>query len=73
MRRVAGYQHWKGAAIGSAAGAVLGALLGARARTACSDCDMDGGDVVKASLVTAGIGGAFGFLIGLASPRYEPR
>jgi hypothetical protein len=70
-RRVAGYQHWKGAAIGGTAGALLGALLGARARTGCSDCDMDDGDVVKATLVTAGIGGAFGFLIGLASPKDE--
>ena len=60
-RRPVGYQHWKGAAIGATSGALLGALLGLRG----------GSDVVKASLVTAGLGGAFGFLIGLASPKYE--
>ena len=71
-RRLVGYQHWKGAAIGATSGALLGALLGLRARTGgCSDCNMSGSDVVKASLVTAGLGGAFGFLIGLASPKYE--
>jgi hypothetical protein len=70
-RRLAGYQHWKGAAIGATSGAVLGALLGLRARTACSDCNMTGTDLVNVSLVTAGLGGAFGFLIGLASPKYE--
>lgn len=70
-RRVVGYQHWKGAAVGATSGAVLGALLGLRARTGCSDCNMTGSDVVKASLVTGGLGGAFGFLIGLASPKYQ--
>ena len=59
-RRLVGYQHWKGAATGATSGALLGALLGLRA----------GSDVAKASLVTAGLGGAFGFLIGLASPKY---
>jgi hypothetical protein len=72
-RRLVGYQHWKGAAIGASSGALLGALLGWRARSGCSDCNMTGSDVVKASLVTAGLGGAFGFLIGLASPKYEVR
>jgi hypothetical protein len=72
-RRLVGYQHWKGAAIGAGSGALVGALLGLRARTGCSDCNMTGSDVVKASLVTAGLGGAFGFLIGLASPKYQPR
>jgi hypothetical protein len=72
-RRVVGYQHWKGAAIGSAGGALLGALLGLRARSGCSDCNLTGSNILKASLVTAGVGGAFGFLVGLASPRYESR
>jgi hypothetical protein len=70
-RRVVGYQHWKGAAIGAAGGALLGALLGSGVLSRCSDCDNTDSDVVKASLVTAGLGGAFGFLVGLASPKYE--
>ena len=70
-RHLVGYQHWKGAAIGATSGALLGALLGLRARTGCSDCNMTGSDVVKASLVTAGLGSAFGFLVGLASPKYQ--
>ncbi len=70
-RRVVGYQHWKGAVIGATGGALIGALLGSRVLSRCSDCDMTDSDVLKASLVTAGLGGAFGFLVGLASPKYE--
>jgi hypothetical protein len=29
------------------------------------------GDYLKAGLVSAGVGGVFGFLVGLASPKYE--
>jgi hypothetical protein len=71
VRRVVGYRHWKGAAIGSAAGAVVGTLLGLMATGNCSDCDVTEGDYLKAGLVSAGIGGVFGFLVGLASPKYE--
>jgi hypothetical protein len=69
-RRRVGYHHWKGAAIGSSAGAVLGTLLFLGASGSCSDCDVSG-DVLGASLVSAGLGGALGFLVGLASPKYE--
>ena len=68
VRQKVGYSHWKGAAIGGAAGAVAGLLLGFAVRTACSDCDPD---IAKGTLVSAGVVGAFGFLVGLASPRYR--
>ena len=68
VRQKVGYSHWKGAAIGGAAGAVAGLLLGLAARTTCSDCDPD---IAKGILVSAGVVGAFGFLVGLGSPRYR--
>ncbi len=70
-RRKVGYRHWKGAAIGSGAGAVLGALLALTASGNCSDCNVTEADYLKATLVSAGVGGVFGFLVGVASPKYE--
>jgi hypothetical protein len=70
VRRKVGYQHWKGAAIGGGAGAVAGVLLNLMARTACADCDNDP-SVAETGAVVAALGGAFGFLVGLGSPRYE--
>ncbi|MBA3522125.1 MAG: hypothetical protein H0T90_06475 [Gemmatimonadales bacterium] len=70
-RRRVGYHHWKGAAFGAAGGALLGAALLAAAG-ACSDCPAPtSGDFVKFELISAGVGGAFGFLVGLATPKYE--
>jgi hypothetical protein len=70
-RRQVGYHHWKGAAIGAGSGALLGMLLNIGARGSCSDCNANGSDVLKTSMLGAGVLGTFGFLVGLASPRYE--
>jgi hypothetical protein len=68
VRQKVGYHHWKGAAIGGGLGAVAGLVLGLAARVSCSDCDPS---IAATSLTVAGLGGAFGFLVGLASPKYE--
>ena len=70
VRQKVGYSHWKGAAIGGAAGAVAGVLLALAVRGGCSDCGSDP-DVARTALVSAGVVGAFGFLVGLGSPRYR--
>lgn len=70
VRQKVGYNHWKGAAIGGAAGAVAGVLLALAVRGGCSDCGSDP-DVARTALVSAGVVGAFGFLVGLGSPRYR--
>ena len=70
-RRRVGYHHWRGAAIGAGSGALLGVLLNIGARGSCSDCDIGGGDVLKTSMLGAAVAGTFGFLVGLASPKYE--
>lgn len=71
VRRRVGYQHWKGGAIGAGLGALGGLALALAARGRCSDCSSDDVPVGKVTLVGAGLGGAFGFLVGLASPKYR--
>ncbi len=70
VRRKVGYQHWKGGAIGGAVGAVAGLVLGLVGHR-CADCSSDGPVLLEASLVGAGLGGAFGFLVGAATPKYR--
>lgn len=70
VRLRAGYQHWKGAAIGTGVGAVLGGVLALVAGGGCADCTITTGDRVQAALVVTGGGALVGFLAGLASPRY---
>ena len=72
VRRKVGYQHWKGGAIGGALGAVAGLLLSAYP-IGCSDCTVEDSEVVRATFIGAGLGGAFGFLVGAASPKYRWR
>ena len=72
IRQPVGYQHWKGAAIGGAVGGLAVLLLGLAAGRSCDDCTDAGSDWIwQSSLVGAGGGGALGFLIGLASPKYQ--
>lgn len=71
VRLRAGSQHWRGAAIGAGIGAVLGGILALIADAGCSDCTTTTGDRVKAALVVTGGAGLAGFLVGLASPKYE--
>ena len=70
VRQKVGYQHWKGGAIGGALGAVAGLLLSALP-IGCSDCSPHNSEVVRATFIGAGLGGAFGFLVGAASPKYK--
>ena len=70
VRTRVGYHHWVGAAIGGGIGAVAGLLLGVAVRYSCSDCPSDP-SLATTSLATAGLVGAFGFLVGLASPKYR--
>jgi hypothetical protein len=71
IRRKVGYQHWKGGAIGGSVGALAGLALSLVAPTQCADCTSTDSDVLEATLIGAGLGGAFGFLVGAASPRYR--
>jgi hypothetical protein len=70
VRQKVGYRHWEGAAVGAGAGAVVGLVLGFAVRYSCSDCSSDP-SLAATSLATAGLVGAFGFLVGLASPKYR--
>ena len=70
IRRKVGYQHWKGAAIGAGVGAVVGSLLAFGVPGGCSDCTITTGDRAQAALVVTGASSVFGFLVGLASPKY---
>ena len=70
VRQKVGYRHWEGAAIGGGVGAVAGLLLALAARRGCSDCPSDP-SVASTTFVSAGVVGAFGFLVGLASPKYR--
>jgi hypothetical protein len=70
VRQKVGYQHWKGGAIGGVLGAAAGLLLTAFP-IGCSDCSSRDAGVVRATFIGAGLGGAFGFLVGAASPKYE--
>jgi hypothetical protein len=69
IRRKTGYQHWKGGAIGLGVGALGGLVLALAAPTECYDCTLDSAPAGKVTLIGAGQGGAFGFLVGLATPR----
>ncbi len=71
IRQRAGYHHWKGAAIGGALGALGGLVLALATHGQCDDCTSDTAPLGKVTLIGAGLGGAFGFLVGLASPRYR--
>ena len=71
VRRKVGYQHWKGGAIGGSVGALAGLLLAALAPGRCYDCTSNDSGTLEATLIGAGLGGAFGFLVGAASPRYR--
>jgi hypothetical protein len=70
-----GYEHWRGAGYGAAIGGGTGALLGALVALGpgCSDCDPPSvaEGVIGGALLGAAAGGAFGFLAGLATPRYR--
>jgi hypothetical protein len=68
VRQKVGYHHWKGAVIGGGLGAVAGLVLALAARRSCTHCDPN---IAATGLAGAGLGGAFGFLVGLASPKYE--
>jgi hypothetical protein len=71
IRQRAGYQHWKGGAIGGGLGALGGLLLALAAHGQCADCSSDTAPVGKVTLIGAGLGGVFGFLVGSATPRYR--
>ena len=71
IRQRVGYQHWKGAAIGGGLGALAGLVLALTAHGNCSDCTSDTAPIGKVTLAGAGLGSAFGFLVGLASPRHR--
>lgn len=68
IRQRVGYQHWKGGAIGGGLG---GLVLALAAHGQCDDCTSDTAPVGKVTLIGAGLGGVFGFLVGAASPRYR--
>ena len=71
VRQRIGYHHWRGGAIGGTAGAIAGLLLGLAAGRACNDCTSSDSAVLETTLTGAGLGGAFGFLVGAASPKYR--
>ena len=71
VRRKVGYQHWKGGAIGAALGGLAGLLLTQVAPISCDDCTSDDSHTLEAVAVGAGLAGAFGFLVGAASPKYS--
>lgn len=75
VRKRAGYQHWRGAAVGLAIGGAVGALTGAIAGgvSGCDDCSRQptaGNGALALGLIGAGAGGVLGFLAGLTSPKY---
>ena len=70
VRRKVGYHHWNGAAIGAGVGAVLGTVFAFGVAGRCADCSTTTGDRAQAALLVTGLSGAFGFLVGLASPKY---
>lgn len=70
VRRKVGYHHWSGAAIGGGLGGVAAVTLALAAHGRCADCPSGQPSVAAAGLVGAGLGGVFGFLVGLASPKY---
>jgi hypothetical protein len=73
VRQKVGYQHWKGAAIGAGVGAVLGSVLAFGLAGQCDDCTQTTWHRTRGALVITGASSAFGFLVGLASPKYAWR
>ena len=72
IRKKVGYQHWKGGAIGATVGGLAGfCSVKMGTREDCTDCTSRDSDVLELSAIGAGLGGAFGFLVGAASPKYE--
>jgi hypothetical protein len=77
VRQRAGYQHWRGAGIGTVAGGVVGALAGVMLVSisdGCDDCGEQwspGRGALVLGLLGAGTGGVVGFLAGLSTPKYE--
>jgi hypothetical protein len=70
VRIKVGYHHWKGGAIGAGIGAAAGLLVAYAAHDSCQDCSSSGPATSTTTLVGAGLGGVFGFIVGLASPKY---
>jgi len=70
VRQRVGYQHWKGAAIGAGAGALLGTALAFGLMGECDDCTVTTWDRTQSALFFTGASSLFGFLVGLASPKY---
>ncbi len=70
VRRKVGYHHWKGAAIGGGVGAAVGSALAFGLVGRCADCTVTTWERIQAALLVTGTGSAFGFLVGLASPKY---
>jgi hypothetical protein len=70
VRQKVGYQHWKGAAIGAGVGALLASVLVFGVAGECDDCTENRWARGEAALLITGASGAFGFLVGLATPRY---
>jgi hypothetical protein len=70
VRQRVGYQHWKGAAIGAGVGALLGTALAFGLRGECDDCTVTTWDRTQGALLITGASSIFGFLVGLASPKY---
>jgi hypothetical protein len=71
VRQKIGYQHWKGGAIGASVGALAGLGLAILAHGQCDDCPASSPPIAQATVIGAGLGGGFGFLVGLATPRYR--
>jgi hypothetical protein len=70
VRRKIGYQHWKGATIGAGVGAVFGSVFAFGVAGRCADCTVTTWDRTQLALVMTGLSTGFGFLVGLASPKY---
>jgi hypothetical protein len=70
VRHKVGYQPWRGAVIGGGVGAVLGTVFAFGLAGKCADCTLTTGDRAQAALLITGAGSVFGFLVGLASPKY---
>jgi len=70
-RKPVGYHHWEGTAIGAGGGALLTALLYLSVEDGCADCEGGKSFFLEAELISAGVGGVVGFLIGLGIPKYR--
>ena len=70
VRRKVGYHQWDRAAMGAGVGAVLGTVLAFGVSGRCADCNVTTGERAQAALLMTGLSSAFGFLVGLATPKY---